>query len=97
MAGYLAESAQVRGTFDRRYDDVKSGRVKPIDGGCAIEKKTTSKKLFAFDVPSCRDDFIRRSAAERLAPVPGGRQENRYARRREFSGSIDCEARAQAD
>jgi predicted DNA-binding protein len=32
MAGYLAEVAQVRGLLDTRYDDIKSGRVKPIDG-----------------------------------------------------------------
>jgi predicted DNA-binding protein len=32
MAGYLAEVAEVRSMLDSRYDDVKSGRVKPIDG-----------------------------------------------------------------
>lgn len=32
MAGYLAELAQIRGTLDGRYDDIKSGRVAPIDG-----------------------------------------------------------------
>ena len=32
MAGYLAEVAQVREMLDIRYDDIKSGRVKPIDG-----------------------------------------------------------------
>jgi predicted transcriptional regulator len=32
MAGYFDELAQVRETIDRRYDDIKSGRVKPIDG-----------------------------------------------------------------
>jgi len=32
MAGYLAEAAEVRHMLDSRYDDVKSGRVKPIDG-----------------------------------------------------------------
>jgi hypothetical protein len=32
MAGYLAEVAEVRRTLDSRYDDIKSGRVKPIDG-----------------------------------------------------------------
>jgi predicted DNA-binding protein len=32
MAGYLAEVAQVRSLLDTRYDDIKSGRVKPIDG-----------------------------------------------------------------
>jgi predicted transcriptional regulator len=32
MAGYLAELAQLRTTLDRRYDDVKAGRVKPVDG-----------------------------------------------------------------
>jgi predicted DNA-binding protein len=32
MAGYLQELAQVRGMLDGRYDDLKSGRVKPMDG-----------------------------------------------------------------
>jgi len=32
MTGYLAELTQVRGTLDSRYDDIKSGRVQPIDG-----------------------------------------------------------------
>jgi predicted DNA-binding protein len=32
LSGYLAEIAEVREMLDGRYDDVKSGRVKPIDG-----------------------------------------------------------------
>jgi len=32
MAGYLWELAQTRKTLDSRYDEVKSGHVKPIDG-----------------------------------------------------------------
>lgn len=32
IAGYLQELAQVRGILDGRYDDLKSGRVKPVDG-----------------------------------------------------------------
>jgi predicted transcriptional regulator len=32
MAGYLAELTQVRNMLDGRYDDVKSGRVQPVDG-----------------------------------------------------------------
>ena len=32
LAGYLQEVAEVRGMLDSRYDDIKSGRVKPIDG-----------------------------------------------------------------
>jgi len=30
MAGYLEEVAQLRRTLDSRYDELKSGRVKPI-------------------------------------------------------------------
>jgi len=33
MAGYLAELSEVRNLLGGRYDDVKSGRVAPIDGG----------------------------------------------------------------
>ena len=32
LVGYLAELAVVRDTLDTRYDDLKSGRVQPIDG-----------------------------------------------------------------
>jgi predicted DNA-binding protein len=38
MAGYLAELAQIRGTLDGRYDEIKSGRVKPIDGEEAFNR-----------------------------------------------------------
>ncbi len=36
MAGYLQELSQVRDSLDSRYDDLKSGRVKPIDGEDAL-------------------------------------------------------------
>ena len=32
MAGYFEEVAQAREMLDSRYDDLKSGRVKPIPG-----------------------------------------------------------------
>ena len=32
MTGYLAGLSHVRSTLDARYDDIKSGRVQPIDG-----------------------------------------------------------------
>lgn len=32
MAAYLQELALTRAMLDGRYDDIKSGRVKPIDG-----------------------------------------------------------------
>jgi predicted DNA-binding protein len=32
IAGCLAEVAEVRGILDGRYEDIKSGRVRPIDG-----------------------------------------------------------------
>ena len=38
MAGYLEEVAEVRQLLDSRYDDIKSGRVKPIDGEEAFER-----------------------------------------------------------
>jgi predicted transcriptional regulator len=44
MAGYLAELAQVRETLDRRYDEVKSGRVKPADGEAAFRRLRTRSK-----------------------------------------------------
>ena len=38
MAGYLAELDQVRQMLDGRYDDWKSGRVKPIEGEEAFNR-----------------------------------------------------------
>jgi len=32
MAAYLGEVSQLRTMLDGRYDDVKSGRVSPVDG-----------------------------------------------------------------
>ncbi|MFZ3201592.1 MAG: hypothetical protein WA175_10630 [Candidatus Acidiferrales bacterium] len=37
MAGYLSEVAEVRNMLDSRYDEIKSGRVKPIDGESFFE------------------------------------------------------------
>ena len=37
MAGYLSEVAEVRGMLDSRYDDIKAGRVKPVDGETFFE------------------------------------------------------------
>ena len=38
MAGYLAELAQVRRTLDERYDDIRGGRVQPVDGEEAFKR-----------------------------------------------------------
>ena len=38
LAGYLEEVASIRKTLDGRYDDLNSGRVKPIDGEEAFRK-----------------------------------------------------------
>jgi predicted transcriptional regulator len=38
LAAYLQELAELREMLDRRYDDLKTGRVKPIDGEEAIKR-----------------------------------------------------------
>ena len=38
LAGYFEELAQVRGTLDSRYDDIKSGRVKLIPGSEVVAR-----------------------------------------------------------
>jgi predicted transcriptional regulator len=38
LAGYFEELASLRKTLDSRYDDLKSGRVKPIDGEEAFRR-----------------------------------------------------------
>jgi hypothetical protein len=37
MAGYVVELAETRDMLDNRYDDLKSGKVKPIDGEVFFE------------------------------------------------------------
>ena len=37
VAGYVEELAGVRDMLDTRYDDLKTGRVKPIDGEAFFE------------------------------------------------------------
>lgn len=32
MAGYLHELSELNKELDRRYDEIKSGRIKPLDG-----------------------------------------------------------------
>jgi predicted transcriptional regulator len=36
MAGYLKEFGQTHAMLDARYDDLKSGRIKPVDGDTAF-------------------------------------------------------------
>lgn len=38
MAGYLAELTEVRNLLDTRYDEIQSGRVKPVDGEQAFAR-----------------------------------------------------------
>ena len=37
VAGYFEELAQVRAMLDSRYDEIKSGQVKPLDGEAFFE------------------------------------------------------------
>jgi predicted transcriptional regulator len=47
LAGYLDELVKTRDTLNSRYDDLKSGRVKPIDGEEAfvhLQAKTDAQR-----------------------------------------------------
>jgi hypothetical protein len=47
MAGYFDELTQARETLNSRYDDIKSGNVKPIDGEEAfarLREKTEAQR-----------------------------------------------------
>jgi predicted transcriptional regulator len=55
MAGYLQELAQVREMLDDRYDDLKGGRVNPVDGEEAfaeLRRKSESDARRAPEQPS---------------------------------------------
>lgn len=38
MAGYLKELAELNKKLDQRYDEIQSGRVKPLDGEDAFAR-----------------------------------------------------------
>jgi len=44
LAGYLQELSQVREMLDSRFDDLKSGRVKPVDGEEAFARLRRKSK-----------------------------------------------------
>jgi hypothetical protein len=44
MAGYLAELAGLRNTLESRYDEIKSRRLKPIDGEEAFKRLQNKNK-----------------------------------------------------
>ena len=44
LAGYLAELAQVRSALDERYDDIRGGRVQPVDGEEAFKRLRQKRK-----------------------------------------------------
>ena len=52
MAGYLEELAQLRATLDSRYDGIKNGRIKPLDGEEAfnhLRNKSKDRRTIAPD------------------------------------------------
>ena len=48
LGGYLAEVTSVRKTLDSRYDDLKSERVKPIEGEEAFLRPRQKSKQRRF-------------------------------------------------
>jgi len=72
MAGYVDELAEVRATLDGRYDDLKSGRVKPI-GGDEVIARLQAKTGYEFHPEAAIDldeiwEFI---AADNLDAADG--------------------------
>lgn len=48
MAAYLSEAAELRSVLDSRYDEIKSGRVKPVDGEAFFEALRERDKQTEF-------------------------------------------------
>jgi hypothetical protein len=46
LAGYVPDLATMRQKLDSRYDDLKSGRVKPIDGETFFEDLRKREEAF---------------------------------------------------
>ena len=59
MAGYFDELARTRQMLDSRYDDLKSGRVKPIDGEEFLENLRR------------REDELLKKHNHLVQPIPG--------------------------
>src|ERR1700688_558850 len=55
MAGYFEELTKARETLNRRYDDLKSGRVKPIPGDEVIARLCEKSAARRFQPGSSRD------------------------------------------
>jgi predicted transcriptional regulator len=53
VSGYFAELAQLRGVLDRRYDEIKAGNVKPLDGEAFFESLRRRE-----------DDLLRKNPSE---------------------------------
>ena len=51
MAGYLTELREVRNTLDSRYEDLKTGNVKPIQGD-EVEAHVRNKSATARRRPA---------------------------------------------
>ena len=67
MVGYFAEVLQIRETLDNRYDELKSGKVKPIPGAeveahfgeksAAARSKTGFRGADTLFIQASRDDL----------------------------------------
>jgi hypothetical protein len=60
MAGYFEELAQTRQTLDGRYDDIKSGKLQPVDGEEAFARLRQ------------KSGFAAKTVRERLYPASTG-------------------------
>lgn len=51
IAGYFSETGELRAMLDRRYDEIVSGKVQPLDGPEAVrlikERAAARRKSFA--------------------------------------------------
>lgn len=45
LAAYLSEVGEMRNALDTRYDEIKSGRTKPIDGEAFFEDLRSREEL----------------------------------------------------
>jgi hypothetical protein len=81
LAGYLEDVASVRKTLDSRHDDLKSGRVKPIDGENAFrrlreksEDRRSRGRAGTLSIPRCSRTSMRfgNTSRRRTSTPPTG-------------------------
>jgi predicted transcriptional regulator len=91
VAGYFDELAKTRDMLNSRYDDLKSGRVKPTPGDeviARLREKSATRRRMVFEPRSIVDHGI----AESMAECKAGRAKGPFSTHKNFVASLHRES-----